>query len=73
MTKTKIALIQMKMSSETKKNITHAINKIRLANKKGAKIICLPELFSSHYFCQTENHSNFNLCLLYTSPSPRDS
>ena len=46
MTKTKIALIQMKMSSEPKKNISHAINKIRLANKKGAKVICLPELFS---------------------------
>ena len=32
-TKTKIALIQMKMSSEPKKNISHAISKILLANK----------------------------------------
>ena len=66
MTKTKIALIQMKMSSEPKKNISHAINKIRLANNRGAKIICLPELFLSNYFCQTENHSKFKLAEMTT-------
>lgn len=71
MTKTKIALIQMKMSSEPKKNISHAINKIRLANKKGAKVICLPELFSSHYFCQTEKHSNFNLAEKIPGPTTK--
>ena len=61
MTKTKIALIQMKMSSETQKNMSSAIKKIKEASKKRAKIVCLPELFLSNYFCQTENHSNFNL------------
>ena len=61
MTKTKIALIQMKISSEPKKNINTAIKKIKEATKKRAKIICLPELFSSSYFCQEEKHSNFNL------------
>ena len=61
MTKTRIALIQMKMSSEQKKNMDSAIRKIREASKKKAKIICLPELFLSNYFCQQEKHSNFNL------------
>ena len=60
MSKTKIALIQMKMSSEPKKNIKSAINKINAAAKKGAKIICLPELFLTKYFCQIESHKNFN-------------
>ena len=71
MTKTKIALIQMKMSSEPKKNISHAISKIRLASKKGAKIICLPELFLSNYFCQTEKHSNFNLAEKIPGPTTK--
>ena len=61
MTKTRIALIQMKMSSEQEKNMDSAIRKIREASKKKAKIICLPELFLSNYFCQQEKHSNFNL------------
>ena len=61
MSKTKIALVQMKMSSDPKKNIRNAINKINNAAKKGAKVICLPELFLTKYFCQVENHKNFNL------------
>ena len=60
MTKTRIALIQMKMSSDPKKNMNSAIRKIKEANKKKAKVICLPELFLSNYFCQQEKHSNFN-------------
>jgi len=59
--KTRIALIQMKMSSDPKKNIIISIKKIKEAAKKGAKIICLPELFLSSYFCQQEKHSNFKL------------
>ena len=42
MTKTRIALIQMKMSSDQKKNMNSAIKKIREACKKKAKVICLP-------------------------------
>ena len=61
MSKTKIALVQMKMSSNPKKNIQNAINKIKIAARKGAKVICLPELFLTKYFCQVENHKNFNL------------
>ena len=61
MTKTRIALIQMKMSSDPKKNMNSAIRKIKEAYKKRAKVICLPELFLSNYFCQQEKHSNFNL------------
>ena len=61
MSKTKIALVQMKMSSDLKKNIQNATNKIKIAAKKGAKVICLPELFLTKYFCQVENHKNFNL------------
>ncbi len=61
MSRVKVALIQMKMSSEKSKNISNAISKIHAAKKKGANIICLPELFLTNYFCQSEKHSNFNL------------
>ena len=69
MSKTKIALVQMKMSSDPKKNIQNATNKIKIAAKKGAKVICLPELFLTKYFCQIENHRNFNLAEKIPGPS----
>ena len=59
--KTKIAIIQTKVSNNEKLNIKNSIDKIKLAAKKKAKIICLPELFLSTYFCQTESHSKFKL------------
>ena len=60
MGKTKIALVQMKMSSDPKKNIQNAVDKINSAAKKGAKVICLPELFKTKDFWQVESHENFN-------------
>src|SRR5712691_6992411 len=59
--KTKVALIQMRCSPEPEKNFSRAIEFIREAAGKGAQIVCLPELFRSQYFCQTEDHKNFNL------------
>jgi N-carbamoylputrescine amidase len=59
--KTTIGLIQVKVSNNPITNIKNSIKKIREAAKKNAKIICLPELFLSPYFCQTENHSKFKL------------
>ncbi len=59
--KTKIALIQSKISNNYKNNLNQSIFHIRKAASKKAKIICLPELFLSNYFCQSESHSNFRL------------
>ena len=59
--KTTIGLIQIKVSNNPITNIKNSIKKIREAAKKNAKIICLPELFLTPYFCQTENHSKFKL------------
>ena len=57
--KTTIGLIQTKVAENQNRNIESSIRKIKEAAKKKAKIICLPELFLSPYFCQTENHSKF--------------
>ncbi len=59
--KTKIGLIQLRITNDVEKNIKNSIIKIKNAAKKGAKIICVPELFLSNYFCQSEKHSNFKL------------
>ena len=58
---TKIALVQMKCGAEPERNFARAVEFIRDAAKKDAQIVCLPELFRSQYFCQTEDHKNFEL------------
>jgi N-carbamoylputrescine amidase len=59
--KTKIALIQMQCGADPAANLEKAIARIRDAAKQGAQIVCLPELFRSQYFCQSEDHANFAL------------
>jgi N-carbamoylputrescine amidase len=59
--KTKIALVQMACGPDPEKNFARACEFVRSAGKDGAGIICLPELFRSEYFCQTEDHANFEL------------
>src|SRR6516225_3198732 len=59
--KAKIALAQMKCGTEPEKNFSRALDFIRDAAKQGAAIVCLPELFRSQYFCQVEDHNNFEL------------
>jgi N-carbamoylputrescine amidase len=51
----------MACSPDTGKNLENAMDSIRAASKKGAQIICLPELFLTQYFCQTEETENFSL------------
>lgn len=48
--KVKVALIQMSMSGSVKDNVAKAVRYIHSAAKKGAKIICFPELFNVPYF-----------------------
>ena len=59
--KTTVGLIQTKVFNNRQKNIINSLKKIKEAAKKKAKIICLPELFLTPYFCQTENHTKFKL------------
>ena len=56
-----VALIQMAMSPDPQKNLPAAIDRIHAAAKQGAKLICLPELFRSLYFCQKEDYKCFDL------------
>ena len=56
-----VGLVQMACSSDVDKNLASAIESICAAAKKGAQIICLPELVLTQYFCQTEDTQNFSL------------
>lgn len=53
--KVTLGLIQMSMEEDADVNLSKAIRLIDKAAKKGAQIICLPELFRSPYFPQKED------------------
>lgn len=56
-----LGLIQMRMTTDPKTNVDHACELLEKAAKQGAEVVCLPELFRSQYFCQSENFTNFEL------------
>jgi N-carbamoylputrescine amidase len=47
----------------------NALAGVREAAKRGAQVIVLPELFRSLYFCQTEDHAQFQLAEPIPGPS----
>jgi N-carbamoylputrescine amidase len=55
----RIALVQMRCSMNPDENVEKAIAFIRKAAAQGAKIVSLQELFTTQYFCQTEDHKYF--------------
>ncbi len=57
----KVSAIQMKMHSDKNKNIAEAEFLVRKSAENGAKIILLPELFSSLYFCKDMDKKYFAL------------
>ncbi|MBC8131925.1 MAG: carbon-nitrogen hydrolase [Deltaproteobacteria bacterium] len=57
----KLGLVQMRCGPDPAVNLERATAKVREAAARGAQIVCLPELFRSTYFCQTEDHANFDL------------
>src|SRR5690606_32491258 len=52
---------QMSTGPDTEANVSKAIERVRDAAARGAQIVCLQELFSGPYFCQTEDHRFFEL------------
>jgi N-carbamoylputrescine amidase len=64
-----LGLVQMAMSDDQSDNMRRAVAGVREAAAKGAKVICLPELFLSRYFCQVEDHRFFQLAEPIPGPS----
>jgi N-carbamoylputrescine amidase len=65
----KIALVQMSCASNPAANLSKAVRRVETAAKRGAKIVCLQELFRSLYFCQSEDQRNFKLAEAVPGPS----
>jgi len=56
-----VGLVQMSISEDTTANTQKAMTKIREAAKKGAEIVCLPELYRTAYF---PRHKGKDVCQL---------
>ena len=59
--KVSVGLVQHSCSRDSDVNLTRALDGIREAADRGARIVCLQELFRSLYFCQEENADWFDL------------
>ncbi len=59
MSTVKVGILQLAADLKPAKNHARALEKVRAAARRGARIICLQELYRMRYFCQTEDHKNF--------------
>jgi N-carbamoylputrescine amidase len=67
--KFKLAAVQMAMTAAPAQNLDAAVAAVRAAAHKGANVVVLPELFRSLYFCQSEDHAQFDLAEPIPGPS----
>ena len=56
-----VALIQMSCVADPARNVQTALTHVAQAARGGAKLVCLPELFRSLYFCQKQDYKCFQL------------
>ncbi|MBL4730648.1 MAG: N-carbamoylputrescine amidase [Sulfurimonas sp.] len=56
----KVSAIQMGMGEDKNSNVAKAIELVRLSCANGAKIILLPELFQTLYFCKDKDKKYFS-------------
>ena len=59
------------MGPDPDANLDSAADHIREAARRGANIVCLPELFRAQYFCQREDLALFDLAEPIPGPSDR--
>ena len=64
-----LGLLQHACVADPKTNRQKTLALAERAAKQGAQIICTQELFTSQYFCQSEDHENFKLAETIPGPS----
>jgi N-carbamoylputrescine amidase len=64
-----LGLIQMACSPDPDENLRRAGERVREAARRGAQVVCLPELFRTQYFCQREDATLFELAEPVPGPS----
>jgi N-carbamoylputrescine amidase len=67
--KFQIGLVQMSASPDPERNLQHALDLVADAARKGAQVVCLPELFQTQYFCQREDAALFDLAESIPGPA----
>jgi len=67
--KFQVGLIQMSAEADPLVNLRRALDNVRGAAGRGARVICLPELFQTQYFCQREDAALFDLAEPIPGPS----
>jgi N-carbamoylputrescine amidase len=65
----KLGLLQHACVADPKINLKKTLALAERAARQGAQIICTQELFTSQYFCQSEDHENFKLAEKIPGPS----
>ncbi len=64
-----IGVVQMRVGTDTDANLRTAVDRVEQAAARGARVICLPELFRSQYFCQREDAAAFDLAESIPGPT----
>ncbi|HEX9242292.1 MAG TPA: carbon-nitrogen hydrolase [Anaeromyxobacter sp.] len=67
--KFQVGLVQMAMSADPQENVEKAASRVAEAARRGAHVVCLPELYRSPYFCQREDAALFDLAEPVPGPS----
>jgi N-carbamoylputrescine amidase len=65
----KLGLVQLRCSEDPAENLARALERVERAADRGARLVCLPELFRSQYPCQSEETSRFDLAEPIPGPS----
>jgi N-carbamoylputrescine amidase len=66
---TSVGLVQMRCGTDAAANLARAVSGVEEAAQRGARIVCLQELFRSQYFCQREDAALFDLAEPIPGPS----
>jgi N-carbamoylputrescine amidase len=69
MAKLTLGLLQHACTPDPEANLQKALALAERAAQQGANVICTQELFRSQYFCQSEDHKNFELAESIPGPS----
>lgn len=69
MSKVKIGIVQTSCTADTQLNMQNATRGVERAISNGAQIICLPEMYRTLYFCQTQDYQQFKTAETIPGPS----
>jgi N-carbamoylputrescine amidase len=69
--KLNVGIVQMRCTADAKRNQAGAEKAVAEAARKGAKIVCLPELYRGLYFCQSEDHAQFAMAEPVPGPATK--